>query len=116
MIARFSDPRQSSRRLNYDLQVLCDHVRSHSITKVILAFHDSETFDGALLNDIVEVIRSGSLHFHSPVTADFLKLVARQNTVCLPLRHKDLCRALSREATTDDDTPVAWCAVRSGSS
>ncbi|KAL8850711.1 MAG: hypothetical protein Q9221_004359 [Calogaya cf. arnoldii] len=49
---------QSSRRLNYDLQVLCDHVRSHSITKVILAFHDSETFDGALLNDIVEVISS----------------------------------------------------------
>ncbi|KAL8651971.1 MAG: hypothetical protein Q9226_004462, partial [Calogaya cf. arnoldii] len=63
---------QSSRRLNYDLQLLCDHVRSHSITKVILAFHDSETFDGALLNDIVEVIRSGSLRFRSPVTADFL--------------------------------------------
>lgn len=52
-----SDPRQSSRRLNYDLQVLYDYVQFHSIAKVILTFQDSETFDGALLNDIVEVIR-----------------------------------------------------------
>ncbi|KAI4280883.1 MAG: hypothetical protein L6R38_004103 [Xanthoria sp. 2 TBL-2021] len=49
---------QSSRRLNYDLQVLCDYVRSHSIAKVILVFYESEAFDGALLNDIIEVISS----------------------------------------------------------
>lgn len=48
---------QSSRRLNYDLQILGDHVRFHSTAKIILAFHDSETFDGSLLNDIIEVIR-----------------------------------------------------------
>ncbi|KAL8672188.1 MAG: hypothetical protein Q9168_003352 [Polycauliona sp. 1 TL-2023] len=49
---------QANRRLNYDLQVLCDHVRSNAIEKVVLAFHDSETFDAALLNDIIEVISS----------------------------------------------------------
>ncbi|KAL8999689.1 MAG: hypothetical protein Q9169_001506 [Polycauliona sp. 2 TL-2023] len=49
---------QANRRLNYDLQVLCDHVRSHAIEKVVLAFHDSDIFDGALLNDIIEVISS----------------------------------------------------------
>ncbi|CAO1597974.1 Origin recognition complex subunit 3 [Xanthoria calcicola] len=49
---------QSSRRLNYDLQILGDHVRFHSTAKIILAFHDSETLDGSLLNDIIEVISS----------------------------------------------------------
>lgn len=71
-IALCFDSRQSSRRLNYDLQVLCDHVRFHSIAKVILAFQDSETFDGALLNDIVGVIRWESLLRFSPVIADCL--------------------------------------------
>ncbi|KAL8887162.1 MAG: hypothetical protein Q9215_005219 [Flavoplaca cf. flavocitrina] len=56
---------QSSRRLNYDLQVLCDHIRFHSIAKVILAFQDSETFDGALLNDIIGVIRVAQIDLDS---------------------------------------------------
>ncbi|KAL8699426.1 MAG: hypothetical protein Q9224_001418 [Gallowayella concinna] len=48
---------QHGRLLNYDLQILYNHVQYHSTKKVILAFHDSETFDGALLNDIIEVIK-----------------------------------------------------------
>ncbi|KAL9020968.1 MAG: hypothetical protein Q9185_001795 [Variospora sp. 1 TL-2023] len=43
-------------RLSYDLQILCDHVRSQSIDRVVLAFHDSEAFDGTLLSDLIELI------------------------------------------------------------
>ncbi|KAL8862917.1 MAG: hypothetical protein Q9178_000859 [Gyalolechia marmorata] len=46
------------RRLNYDLQVVYDHLRSHPKMKVVLAFHDSEAFDGPFLNDIIEVLSS----------------------------------------------------------
>ncbi|KAL8777458.1 MAG: hypothetical protein Q9213_007855 [Squamulea squamosa] len=48
---------KSGRKWNYDLQILYDHVRSQSIQKIIITFHDSETFNGALLNDIIEVIK-----------------------------------------------------------
>ncbi|KAL8969992.1 MAG: hypothetical protein Q9197_004052 [Variospora fuerteventurae] len=48
--------RQRRPRLSYDLQILCDHVRSQSIDRVVLAFHDSEAFDGTLLSDLIELI------------------------------------------------------------
>ncbi|KAL8774700.1 MAG: hypothetical protein Q9209_000639 [Squamulea sp. 1 TL-2023] len=57
---------KSGRKLNYDLQILCDHVRSQSVKKVILAFHDSETFDGALLNDVIDVIELNNIQFIPP--------------------------------------------------
>ena len=44
------------RRLNYDLQVLCDHVRNNSIEKVVIYFLDSEGFQEALLTDLVDVL------------------------------------------------------------
>lgn len=49
--------RQRRPQLSYDLQILCDHVRSQSIDRVVLAFHDSEAFDGTLLSDLIELIR-----------------------------------------------------------
>ncbi|KAL8631534.1 hypothetical protein Q9189_002752 [Teloschistes chrysophthalmus] len=42
--------------LNYDLQILCDHVNDYATKQVILAFHDSEAFDGPLLCELIEVI------------------------------------------------------------
>ncbi|KAL9589890.1 MAG: hypothetical protein Q9203_001308 [Teloschistes exilis] len=36
--------------LNYDLQILCDHVNDYATKQVILAFHDSEAFDSPLLS------------------------------------------------------------------
>ncbi|KAL8944170.1 MAG: hypothetical protein Q9216_000594 [Gyalolechia sp. 2 TL-2023] len=47
---------QRTRRLNYDLHILNDHVQIHAIEAVVLAFHDSEAFEGTLLNDLVDVI------------------------------------------------------------
>lgn len=47
---------KGSRRLNYDLQVLCDHVRNNSIEKVVIYFQDSEGFQDALLADFIDVL------------------------------------------------------------
>ncbi|KAI4260429.1 MAG: hypothetical protein LQ352_000291 [Teloschistes flavicans] len=47
---------QYGRHLNYDLQILCDHVNNHATKEVVLVFHDSETFDGPLLCELIEVI------------------------------------------------------------
>ncbi|KAI9834735.1 MAG: hypothetical protein M1819_002820 [Sarea resinae] len=44
--------------LNYDLQILADHVKVQGIEKVIIAFQDSEAFDGGLLADLVSLLRS----------------------------------------------------------
>ena len=52
-----SDEHQKTRRLNYDLEILYDLVKVHNINKIVLFFQDSEAFDGALLADLVEVIR-----------------------------------------------------------
>lgn len=49
---------QRGRRLNYDLQILSDHVQTHAIEAVVLAFHDSEAFEGAFLSDLIDVISS----------------------------------------------------------
>ncbi|KAL8842391.1 MAG: hypothetical protein Q9170_000519 [Blastenia crenularia] len=47
---------QRGRRPNYDLQILCDHVRIHGLESIILAFHDSEAFEAAFLTDLIDLI------------------------------------------------------------
>jgi origin recognition complex subunit 3 len=43
--------------MNYDLQILCDYVKTHGIHKVTIAFQDSEAFDGVLLGDLITIFR-----------------------------------------------------------
>ncbi|MCJ1417094.1 hypothetical protein MMC32_003433 [Xylographa parallela] len=50
--------RQGWRLLNYDLQIVHEHVLKHSINKVVLWFHNSEGLDGTVLADVVEVLSS----------------------------------------------------------
>ena len=45
------------RFLAYDLQILCDYVREHSLSRVVLLLQDSESFEGSLLAELVEVLR-----------------------------------------------------------
>lgn len=52
-----TDRIQSSRQLNYDLQILYDYGRSQLVRKVILVFEDSEAFEGKLLAELVDVLR-----------------------------------------------------------
>ena len=47
------------RRLNYDLQVLCDHIQNNSIERVVIYFEDSECFQEALLTDLIDVLTYG---------------------------------------------------------
>ncbi|KAK3072608.1 Origin recognition complex subunit 3 [Teratosphaeriaceae sp. CCFEE 6253] len=42
--------------LNYDLQVLHDHVRANAIAQVVLAFEDTEAVDRDLLSDLLELL------------------------------------------------------------
>ena len=48
---------KGSRLLNYDLQILCDHVHGKALSKVVLLFEDSEAFDGGLISDLIDVLR-----------------------------------------------------------
>ncbi|KAK0309448.1 Origin recognition complex subunit 3 [Friedmanniomyces endolithicus] len=42
--------------LNYDLQLLQDHVREHRTEQVIITFEDTEAFDSDLLSEIIELL------------------------------------------------------------
>lgn len=52
-----SKPRKGPRLLNYDLQILYDHVRERNVEQVVVAFQDSEAFDGSLLSETIELLR-----------------------------------------------------------
>ncbi|KFX96341.1 hypothetical protein O988_05378 [Pseudogymnoascus sp. VKM F-3808] len=44
--------------LNYDLQLLQNHLKSSKHTQVVVAFQDSESFDSTLLTELIELFRS----------------------------------------------------------
>lgn len=48
---------QYARQLNYDLQILYDHVQNHAISKIVVSFQDSEAFEGKLLAELIDVFR-----------------------------------------------------------
>ncbi|KAK0946865.1 Origin recognition complex subunit 3 [Friedmanniomyces endolithicus] len=51
------NPRSTGPKLlNYDLQLLQDHVREHRTEQVIITFEDTEAFDGDLLSEIIELL------------------------------------------------------------
>lgn len=47
----------ANRYLNYDLQLLCDHVQATLIKKVVVFFTDSESFNEDLLAELIDVFR-----------------------------------------------------------
>jgi hypothetical protein len=51
---------QGSRPLPYDLNLLYDYVKKTGGRRLVIAFRDSESFDQALLGDIVSLIRYGA--------------------------------------------------------
>lgn len=48
------------RLLNYDIQLLYNHVQTKNISRVVVAFQDCEAFDGTVLSDTIELLRSAS--------------------------------------------------------
>ena len=48
--------RKAAKLLDYDLQLLHDHVREQHIQQVVLAFEDTEAFDGELLSALIELL------------------------------------------------------------
>ncbi|ROW16090.1 hypothetical protein VPNG_01926 [Cytospora leucostoma] len=44
--------------LDYDLEALCAHLRTHESKQVIVAFQDSEAFDTGLISDLVTLFSS----------------------------------------------------------
>lgn len=51
-----STSRRSGKLLNYDLQILANHVKSQNIRQVAITVHDTEAFGGDLLSDLVETL------------------------------------------------------------
>lgn len=45
-----------TRYLNYDLQILYNHVQEHAVEKVVVLFRDSESFSESLLADLIGVL------------------------------------------------------------
>ncbi|MCJ1242868.1 hypothetical protein MMC30_000064 [Trapelia coarctata] len=52
------DACQDVRLLDYDLQSLQEHTQKHSITRMIIYFPNSESIDGNLLADLIDVLSS----------------------------------------------------------
>ena len=48
------------RLLNYDLQILHEHMQQHCISKVLLSFQNAESFDGNILAEIINVFKAWS--------------------------------------------------------
>ncbi len=54
---------EARRKLNYDLETLHHHVKQESLRHVVLLFEDGEAFDGALLSDLIDLLKYILLHF-----------------------------------------------------
>jgi origin recognition complex subunit 3 len=50
-------PRKGPKLLNYDLQLLHEWAQERKISQVIVAFQDSEAFDGTLLAEAIDIFR-----------------------------------------------------------
>lgn len=48
--------RKGRKLLNYDLQLLCDHVQDSGTQQVVVAFDDTEAFESELLSEIIELL------------------------------------------------------------
>lgn len=44
-------PSQGHKLLNYDLQILHDHLKTSNNKNIIVAFQDSEAFDSGVISD-----------------------------------------------------------------
>jgi origin recognition complex subunit 3 len=82
--------RKGPRFLNYDLQILHNHVREHDVKQVVIAFEDTEAFDSHLLCDLIELLTcwqdrfSIVLLFNVATSVSFLQQRLSQSAVrCL---------------------------------
>lgn len=59
---------QGRKLLNFDLEILYGFVKLYGIRKVVVAFQDSEAFEGSLLGELVMLFRSVANfgHFSAP--------------------------------------------------
>lgn len=64
--------KKGSRLLNYDLQILSDHVRDRDVKQVVLAIQDTEAFDSQLLSELIEVLG----YWHDRIPFVFLLNIA----------------------------------------
>lgn len=48
---------QGHKFLNYDLQLLQNHLKTSKHKQVVVAFQDSESFDSTLLTELIELFQ-----------------------------------------------------------
>lgn len=49
--------------MNYDLQILLDYLKQYSYRKVVIAFQDSEAFDGNLVSELLGLFKYVGVKF-----------------------------------------------------
>ena len=55
-VAESSKSKVNAKPLNYDLQILANHVKQHRVRLVTITFQDTEAFDSELLSDLIETL------------------------------------------------------------
>lgn len=86
-----SKSRFNGKLLNYDLQILANHVKSFKIRQIAITFQDTEAFDSNLLSDLIELL--GYYQDRIPITFIF----------CLATSVEFLQQRLSRRAARSLD-------------
>jgi origin recognition complex subunit 3 len=84
--AESSKTKVNARLLNYDLQILTNHVKFDQIRQIAVTFQDTEAFDSDLLSDLIELL--GYYTDRIPITFIF----------CLATSVEFLQQRLSRKA------------------
>ena len=64
---------QGRKLLNYDLQILHDHLQTSGQGKIVVAFQDSEAFDSGLLGEVINLFRYEGVYYNKSK----LKFLAR---------------------------------------
>jgi origin recognition complex subunit 3 len=92
--------RKGAKLLNYDLQLLADHVEEHQTEQVVVSFEDTEAFDSDLLSELIELLGSWqdripfACLFSIATSVDFLQQrLSRQAIKCLDGRLFDVAPA-----------------------
>ena len=55
-VAESSKGKVNAKLLNYDLQILANHVKHHRLRQVAITFQDTEAFDSELLSELIQML------------------------------------------------------------
>ena len=109
---------KGAKLLNYDLQILAEHVRERKLDQVVIAIQDIEAFDSDLLSELIELLGCWqgripfAFLFSIATSLGFLQQrLSKEAVKCLQGRLFDVAPSTDEveqvfEAVTNQDTPL----------